>query len=273
MFAETRPANASDMTVLIPDVDACLELYRTLSPVYFLGDKGYDSLKNILYLVKLGFIPIIAVRRPEKDEDGERLYEGIYVANGRPTCVGGKPMEYVSTDRKQGHLFQCPAGGCHLKDKVLATGFCKDSHYEKPEGKLLRIVGLLPRCSDAYKIEYKKRTVIERGFSSQKHSRLLDQHRYVGIDRISLHVLMSMLVYLATALAHLQADDYAHMRCMRIKLHRVRRERAKPRPEQSCRGPDCACCAKNRQRPPPEVDPSRIASPLVQRLSELQRAA
>ena len=50
-------------------------------------------------------------------------------------------MEYVGTNRNKGHLFQCPAGGCHLKDKVLATGFCKDQHYEKPKGKLLRIVG------------------------------------------------------------------------------------------------------------------------------------
>ena len=83
-----------------------------------------------------------------------------------------------------------------------------------------------------------------------------------------------MLAYLATALAHLQADDYAHMRHMRIKLPRVvRRERVEPRPEQSCRGPDCACCAKNRQRPPPEIAPGKIAAPLVQRLSELQKAA
>ncbi len=37
MFARTRPANASDVTLLIEDLDDCLSLYRELSPRYFLG--------------------------------------------------------------------------------------------------------------------------------------------------------------------------------------------------------------------------------------------
>ena len=40
LFAETRPGNASDVTVMIRDLDDCLALYRTLNPRYFLGDKG-----------------------------------------------------------------------------------------------------------------------------------------------------------------------------------------------------------------------------------------
>ena len=47
LFVETRPANASDVTLLIPDLDACLALYPTLPSHYFLGDKGYDKLENI----------------------------------------------------------------------------------------------------------------------------------------------------------------------------------------------------------------------------------
>ena len=105
LFAETRPANASDMVVMIQDLDDCLALYQTLSPRYFLGDKGYDSLKNILHVISLGMIPVIAIRLPKKDpETGQRLYEGIYVKDGRPTCLGGQPMEYVETDPEQGHL-------------------------------------------------------------------------------------------------------------------------------------------------------------------------
>ena len=139
-------------------------------------------------------------------------------------------MDYVETDAEEGHLFRCPPEGCPLKDKVLFTGHCKDQHYEKPEGELLRIVGLLPRCSEEWKTEYKKRTGIERYFSSVKHSRLLDQHREFNIIHMPLHVLMATLTYLATVLAHLQADDYAHMRHMRIKLPKVQRGRAAPRP-------------------------------------------
>ena len=219
MFGVTRPANASDVVVMVQDLDDCLALYETLGPQYFLGDKGYDSLDNIKHLVSLGLIPVVAVRLPEKDEEtGQRLYDGIYDKDGRPTCVGGKPMDYVETDPEKGHLFRCPAEGCHLKGKIHFSGYCDSEHYEMPEGRLLRIVGLLPRCSEEWKSKYKLRTVIERYNSSGKHSRLMDAHRYFNIYKVSLHVAMSKLSYLATALAHLQADDYAHMRHMRIKL-------------------------------------------------------
>ena len=250
MFAETRPANASDVTVMIQDLDDCLALYRTLSPRYFLGDKGYDSLKNILHIISLGMMPVVAVRRPEKDkETGKRLHDGIFDEAGRPTCIGGQSMEYVETDPEKGHLFRCPADGCYLKETVQFTRHCDAKHYEKPEGRLLRIVGLLPRCSEEWKAEYKKRSIIERYFSSGKHSRLLDTHRYLNIFKVSLHVAMSMLACLATALAHLQADDYVHMRHMRIRLPAAkgasRNGRQSPTP--ACRDPGCGCCARWRE--------------------------
>ena len=59
-------------------------------------------------------MPVIAIRRPEKDaETGLRLYDGIYEADGRPTCVGRRAMDYVGTDPDHGHRFRCPADGCH----------------------------------------------------------------------------------------------------------------------------------------------------------------
>ena len=245
LFAETRPANASDVAVMIQDLDDCLALYRTLSPRYFLGDKGYDSLKNILHVISLGMIPVIAIRLPEKDpETGQRLYDGIYDKEGRPLCACGCPMEYVSTDPEQGHLFRCSPDGCRLEDSDGVTTHCNEQRYVKPEGRLLRIVGLLPRCSDAWKIEYKKRPIVERHFSSGKHSRLMDQHRYFNIFQMSLHVALSMLTYLATALAHLQADDYAHMRHMRIKLPKAQRREPEQLPERACRDPGCTCCGR-----------------------------
>lgn len=250
LFAATRPANASDVVVMTQDLDDCLALYWTLRPRYLLGDKGYDSLENIQHIISLGMIPAVAVRRPEKDkETGKRLYHGIFDEDGRPTCVGGKSMEYVETDPEKGHLFRCPADGCPLKKTVQFTRHCDHEHYEKPEGRLLRIVGLLPRCSVEWKAEYKKRPVIERGFSSQKHSRLLSTHRYLTIEKVSLHVAMSMLAYLATALAHLKADDYACVRHMRIKLPTAksasRNRRRSPTP--ACSDPACSCCVRWRE--------------------------
>ncbi len=253
MFARTRPANASDVTVMIEDLDDCLALYHELSPRYFLGDKGYDSLKNILHIIKRSMMPVVAIRLPAKDkETGKQLYDGIYDADGRPTCVGGKSMEYIETDQERGHLFRCPAEGCSLKDSVQFTRHCDYQHYEKPEGRLLRIVGLLPRCSPKWKAEYKKRPGEERYFSSAKQSRLLDKHRYLNIKKVSLHVAMSVLSYLATALAHLKADDYAHMRHMRIKLPKEKTQQ---------------------RQPAPEIAPNIVAALLLHQLNELEKAA
>ena len=238
LFGVTRPANARDVVVMVQDLDDCLALYETLGPRYFLGDKGYDRLENIEHLVSLGLIPVVAVRLPEKDkETGKRLYDGIYDADGRPTCVGGKSMEYVETDPEKGHLFRCPAEGCHLKGKIHFSRYCDSEHYEKPEGRLLQTTedsgsaAPLPRCSEEWKAKYKLRTVIERYFSSAKHSRLMNVHRYLNISKVSLHVAMSMLAYLATALAHLQADDYAHMRHMRIRLPEARERKHEKKPD------------------------------------------
>ena len=115
-------------------------------------------------------------------------------------------------------------------------------------------MGLLPRCSAEWKAEYKKRPIIERFFSSDKHSRLLDTHRYLNIQKVSLHVAMSMLSYLATALAHLKADDYAHMRHMRIKL-------------------TAAKMSKSKQVATQQVAPGIIAALMLHELHSVQQAA
>ena len=136
LFGVTRPANASDVVVMVQDLDDCLALYETLGPRYFLGDKGYDSMENIKHLVSLGLIPVVAVRLLEKDEEtGQRLYDGIYDADGRPTCIGGKPMQYVETDAEQGHLFTCPAEGCDLKGKVHFSRYCDSAPLREARGQ------------------------------------------------------------------------------------------------------------------------------------------
>ena len=132
--------------------------------------------------------------------------------------------------------------------------FCDFEHYENPEGRLLRIVGLLPRCSEEWKAKYKQRPIIERHFSSGKHSRLMDTHRYFNIHKVSLHVTMSMLSYLTTALAHLKADDYAQIRHMRIRLPPAKINKAK-------------------QEAWYNIDPSIVAALVLHQLYVLRKAA
>ncbi len=109
-------------------------------------------------------------------------------------------------------MFRCPGGGCALKHKVDWSRYCDYEVWEKPEGKLLRIIGILPRFTAEWKRIYRMRTSIERYYRSGKHSRLLNQHQYMGIVKVRLHVHMARLAYLSTVLARLKADDYVGMR-------------------------------------------------------------
>ena len=213
-----RPANENEGTHFAEDLDATLARHPRIKPKAIMADKGYDALPNFKHALKRKIIPIIAVRRPPKDKKtGERRYNGLYDEDGRPVCVGGMPMTYLGTDPKGSHHFRCPPGGCRLKNKIDWSRYCNTEHSEKPKGKLLRIMGLVPRSSKLWKKWYKMRTAIERYFSSGKRSRLMDSHRYFRMDKVDLHANLSMLAYLLTALAHLKADDYESMRNMRIK--------------------------------------------------------
>ena len=105
-----------------------------------------------------------------------------------------------------------------MKDKVDWSRYCHDEHWESPTGKLLRIMGKLPRFSDEWKKLYGLRGNIERYFSSAKQSRLLNKHQHLSQAKVEMHVSMATLAYSLTALAHLEADDYKNMRVMDVKL-------------------------------------------------------
>ena len=98
-------------------------------------------------------------------------------------------MTYLGTDPEGSHHFRCPHGGCRLK-KQGWTGprYCNTEHSEKPTGKLLRIMGLVPRSSKLWKKWYKMRTDIERYFSSGKAVPADGTaHRYFRMDKVDLH--------------------------------------------------------------------------------------
>ena len=224
----TLPAKAGDGPQLPQVLAEVQRLHPWLQPRYGIADKAYAGQKRLQHLVNRGIIPVVAVPRPREDETGQRLYDGIYTADGRPTCIGSQPMEYLMSDPEKGHLFRCPDGGCPLQGKVDWSRYCDDEVWEKPEGKLLRIIGILPRCTNQWKRIYRMRTAIERYFRSAKHSRLLDQHQHLGLSKVSLHVKIARLAYLATALARLKADDYAGMRQMSVNLPGARPAQGRP---------------------------------------------
>ena len=121
------------------------------------------------------------------------------------------------------HRFRCPEGGCHLKDGTDWSRYCDFDYSEKPEGTRLRIMGIIRRASDEWKQMFKRGPSIERYFSSDKHSRSLDKHQFMGQEKMSLHGRMSTLSYLLTAWGRLMAGDCADMRHMHIRLPRATR--------------------------------------------------
>ena len=219
-----RPANENETIHFAQDLDDTLERHPWLKPKFLLADKGYDSEDNFAHTLKQDMTPVIAVRQPPKNKKtGKRLFDGTYTEDGRPVCVGGEPMAWLGTDPSGAHHFRCPARGCKLRDKIDWSRYCDSEHSEKPEGRLLRTIGIIPRFSKLWRKIYNKRGSIERWFGSAKRSRLLDKHQLLRMGKISLHVNMSMLAWLLTALARLKADDYKRMRYMYIRLPRAKR--------------------------------------------------
>ncbi len=207
------PANAGDSPQLPLLMGQLAENYPTLPVRYAIGDRGYDALSNYQYLDGKKIFAVIHMRDMNKDG------KGLYTVKGQPRCISGQAMEYVRTDRGKGHLFRCPDGGCQLKgDKPWLGQNCNHEHYEGWDGDLLRRVGRLPRASARWKRLYKRRTIVERLFGSLKRSRLLDEHCYLGIKKVRLHVGLSLLTYSATMLGRLLVDDYDGMREMKVEM-------------------------------------------------------
>ena len=214
--------------------------------LHMVADAGYAAGYNFEYLAgdhlakDLKIVPVIAVPRPPKDDKGRRLFDSTYDKKGRPVCVGGKAMDFIGTGENGEHWFRCPPEGCHLRNKVGWSRHCYSEHSEKPEGKLMRVMGTVHRASEEWDGTYRMRSVIERYFSSGKQSRLLDKHQALGLERVSLHARMSTLSHLLTSWGRLMSGDYANMRRMHIQLPRATHA-AEPNQAQECA--QCRSCS------------------------------
>ena len=207
---EVLPANANDSPRLPPLMDQQADKFPGMPARYLLADRGYDALSNYRDLDRRGIFSVIHIRDTDKN--------GLYSVKGRPYCAGGQEMEYIRSDKGQGHLFRCPdAADCPLATRSPWLGRrCPQEHHETWEGDLLRRVGRLARAGRRWRRLYKRRTVIERMFGSLKRSRLLDAHCALSIARMRLHVALSLLTYAGTMLARLRAGLYAERLNMRV---------------------------------------------------------
>lgn len=208
---QVLPANANDSPQLPKLFDQLRREYPNFRSRFAIADRGYDSGSNYRYLHEAKIGAVIGIRNTDKSETTWSL-------QGFPRCIGGLDMDYHGTDREKGHLFRCPEGGCHLNDEVQFSRHCDSEFYEKPEtDSELRKVGHFARANPAWQRLYNRRGSVERLFGSAKQSRLLDTHRCFGIQRVRLHVVLSLLAYTGTMAAHVAAGDPKNVRQMDVR--------------------------------------------------------
>lgn len=221
MMGFTTPGNYSEQ----PEFRSLLRHARaggvgiSFSPNYVTADKGYDSSENYELVESYGAAPIIARRNTESKRKKGRMR----AADGSPICIGGKRMEYVSTEivpEGVSHAFKCPDGGCHLKGRKGVL-YCQDTliehvwRYSPVERPSPRDVSLVPRQSALWKKMYSTRQGVERVFKSMKQSKRLNSHCFRGFARIQLHCTLSALAVQITAYRRLWTRDAPSIRWMK----------------------------------------------------------
>ena len=116
-------AKRNDSPELPAVMDHAETLYSWFRPTAAIADRGYDSRANHEYLDQKGILPVIHIRRMDKDS--------IYTLEGVPTCLGQVPMEYVRSDPEKGHLYRCR--GCHLAGSMRGgIRHCDTEVWEDP---------------------------------------------------------------------------------------------------------------------------------------------
>ena len=128
-------------------------LYPWFQPAAVIADRGYDSKANHEWLHTKNIVPVIHIRRTDKNS--------IYTLEGVPTCLGNIPMEYVRTDPQRGHLYRCR--GCHLAGSMRGgIRHCDTEVWEDPSQNI-RLFGAIRRDGPEWKALYAKRQAIEPG--------------------------------------------------------------------------------------------------------------
>ncbi len=187
------PANANDGRQALPLFKAAKRGRKWLKPKLGLMDRGYDHVNICRDLEdKHKCHPIIPMRDARRDKTG------LLDAKGRPHCEKGAWI-WKGTDYKNRRTkWVCP----YEQDKRVHRGVgcggpgkgrrCWLSWKQDP-----RKHKLIPQGTKKFGRLSAKRSAVEREFSLLKDSFLLDNHRVRGLERVTVHVNLCLLVRLA----------------------------------------------------------------------------
>ena len=111
-----------------------------------------------------------------------------------PSCTHGR-WTFAGSDAKRGAAkYRCPSGKCSPASRWI---------------KADRLHTLIPRESARWRSLYRGRAAVEREFGRLKHEWAMLPLRVRRIDRVSLHVDLTILARLAVALSDARAARLA----------------------------------------------------------------
>jgi IS5 family transposase len=216
---EVTAANENETNHLQPLLESLTKQHPELMTrtEAVVADAGYDSTSNCSFVLdKLKALPIIKMRLEKGQSKDAPYHAATSLCNqlGTQLCEGGGAMAY---DGRDGDYlkWRCPLA-CGKIDKCQAFGRCSASKYgtvrkiaiaEDPR----RFPGLA-RESKKWVRLYRKRTAAERVNGRLKDFLLLDQLTVRGMNKVTAHVSIALLVMLAGAEAMVRADRLDQVR-------------------------------------------------------------
>jgi hypothetical protein len=161
-----------------PYVPALLDrtLARGFRPSVVTFDKGYDGHAVYDAVTARGASPVIPLIRTARVQRGEHR---------DPECQHGTWTFAGRDDKRRATKWRCP------------TGECQPGSLRLPYDRLHTAI---PRNSARWGDLYRKRTAVERGFGRLKDEWAMLPLRVRRIERVRLHVDLTMLTMLAAAL-------------------------------------------------------------------------
>jgi hypothetical protein len=139
-------------------------------------DKGYDNNRVYADCTERGVSPVIPLRKTPDVMRG---------AGNAPCCEHGE-WRFAGADRKRGaSKWRCPNGECKPASAWI---------------KADRLHPLIPRETLRWRGLYRRRASVERAFGRLKHEWSLTPLRVRRLERVRLHVDLTILAHLACAL-------------------------------------------------------------------------
>jgi len=218
---EVTAANENETTRLEPLLEKLKTEHQQLvsRTVAVIADAGYDSVSNCRYVLSQlredqRTLPIIKMRLTQKKEALCQAAASLCTELGTQLCDSGHPMAYAGRDGDY-LKWRCPLI-CGKVSECTAFGRCSASAYgtvrkisiwEDPR----RFPGLW-RDSKKWRRLYRKRTAVERVNARLKDFLLLDELTVRGMNKVTAHVSLGLLVMLAGAQAMLGAGRREDLR-------------------------------------------------------------